>query len=182
MTYAPVEDPPPYSNISDAALRLVCQLKGPLSSSQLHHPTVVGEWSVAQTPSKQSVSQDTVEGGPALAQGRRAEADQSPASSLVQEYGPPGRRRRAAGASRAAPSPEPPRGAEPRSRDASADLAAYRRQLFDTQSLVYERNAAGWLMFTWRTEDDTSPWSYTAGLKGGWIPGDLSSGRTHSVC
>lgn len=156
---------PAYSNITDGTLKQVCQLKGTLAASQQNHPTLVGEFSLAQSPgsSTNSLSQAqphhhhhhqhqhkrhyTPEPPQKLRGGRR-----HPHALAAEARGPP-----------------------------SQDLVAYRKKLFDTQRAVYEENAAGWALWSWKLEND-SPWSYSSGLKHGWITRDLDSRGSAAAC
>nr|AJD14768.1 beta-1 3-glucanase [Glaciozyma antarctica PI12] len=42
------------------------------------------------------------------------------------------------------------------------------RKFYEVQTQVYEQGS-GWIMWTWRLESGDD-WSYSAGLRGGWIP------------
>ncbi len=48
------------------------------------------------------------------------------------------------------------------------------------QVITYEK-ASGWIMWTWKTEQ-ADEWSYQAGLRYGWIPGDPTSRRYPNIC
>lgn len=69
--------------------------------------------------------------------------------------------------------------------DASTMTQEYKdflKKFWEAQVVGYEKGSAGWLMWTWKTEDVTAQdWSYKAGLANGWIKTDFSSLNT-SIC
>jgi len=67
---------------------------------------------------------------------------------------------------------------------ASTFSAAYKtflRQFWEAQVISYEAAADGWVMWAWKTES-ADEWSYSAGLKNGWIPQNPTDLEYPSIC
>jgi aryl-phospho-beta-D-glucosidase BglC (GH1 family) len=54
------------------------------------------------------------------------------------------------------------------------------RLLFFKKVITFEK-ASGWVMWTWKTEG-ADEWSYSAGLKYGWIPQDPTGRKYSTIC
>lgn len=70
-----------------------------------------------------------------------------------------------------------------KSGSASSFSQEYKNSLarfFEVQTTVYEK-ASGWFMWTFKAEN-ADDWSYDAGVKGGWIPGNLPSKTQGNPC
>ena len=51
---------------------------------------------------------------------------------------------------------------------------------YDGKVSTYEQ-ASGWIQWTWKTEQ-TDEWSYSAGLKYGWIPQNPTDRQYPNIC
>jgi len=68
--------------------------------------------------------------------------------------------------------------------DGSAFSSSYKqflRQMYEAQTSAFESGGAGWIMWTWKTEQ-AADWSYQAGLNGGWIPQDPTNRQYPNIC
>ncbi|KAH9980767.1 glycoside hydrolase family 5 protein [Russula compacta] len=54
------------------------------------------------------------------------------------------------------------------------------RQTWEAQVITFEK-ASGWIQWTWKTEK-AHEWSYSAGLKYGWIPQDPTDLKYPNIC
>lgn len=66
--------------------------------------------------------------------------------------------------------------------DASTFSPTYKlmlRMYWEAQVITYEK-AVGWVMWTWKTAAED--WSYSAGLKYGWIPQDPTDLKYPDIC
>ncbi|KAH7096198.1 glycoside hydrolase family 5 protein [Auriculariales sp. MPI-PUGE-AT-0066] len=68
--------------------------------------------------------------------------------------------------------------------DASRFSSAYKttlRKMFEAQTYAFEKGGRGWFYWTWKTE--VAPeWSYSAGIKGGWIPSPPTARKYPNIC
>ncbi|KAG8823692.1 exo-1,3-beta-glucanase [Serendipita sp. 401] len=62
----------------------------------------------------------------------------------------------------------------------SADYKAFLRRFWEAQVTAFERGQ-GWMYWTWKAEV-ADEWSYSAGLKYGWIPQDPNQRIYPNVC
>ena len=62
----------------------------------------------------------------------------------------------------------------------SSSYKTFLRQYWEAQVMTYEQGS-GWLQWTWKTES-TDEWSYSAGLRGGWIPQDPTDFKYPNIC
>ncbi|KZW00959.1 exo-beta-1,3-glucanase [Exidia glandulosa HHB12029] len=63
----------------------------------------------------------------------------------------------------------------------SSAYKTFLRQMFEAQTITFERNANGWIYWTWKTEI-TDEWSYQKGLAGGWIPSNPGTRQFPTIC
>ena len=63
----------------------------------------------------------------------------------------------------------------------SDDYKKFLRQYWEAQTSTYEKGGKGWVQWTWKAEA-ADEWSYEAGLKNGWIPGDAVSREYTNIC
>lgn len=71
-----------------------------------------------------------------------------------------------------------------KSGDASTFSDSYKKflgQYWEAQTSTYEKAGKGWVQWTWKAEA-ADEWSYEAGLKNGWIPGDANSREYTNIC
>lgn len=50
----------------------------------------------------------------------------------------------------------------------TAEFKAHLRKFWEVQADVYEKNAAGWIMWSWKLERG-GEWSYKNGVEYGWM-------------
>ncbi|KAI0275226.1 exo-beta-1,3-glucanase [Gloeopeniophorella convolvens] len=62
----------------------------------------------------------------------------------------------------------------------SSDYKNFLRQTWEAQVITFEK-ASGWVQWTWKTEQ-ADDWSYSAGLKYGWIPWDPTQLMFPNIC
>ncbi|KAH9973186.1 glycoside hydrolase family 5 protein [Lactifluus volemus] len=62
----------------------------------------------------------------------------------------------------------------------SGEYKTFLRKSWEAQVITYEK-ASGWLQWTWKTEQGDD-WSYSAGLKYGWIPRDPTKLLYPNIC
>jgi len=62
----------------------------------------------------------------------------------------------------------------------SQEYKIFLRQTWEAQVITYEK-ISGWIQWTWKTES-ADEWSYSAGLKYGWIPQDPTQRMYPSIC
>ncbi|KAG8771802.1 exo-1,3-beta-glucanase [Serendipita sp. 397] len=62
----------------------------------------------------------------------------------------------------------------------SADYKAFLRRFWEAQVTAFERGQ-GWIYWTWKLEN-ADDWSYSAGLKYGWIPQDPTQRIYPNIC
>jgi len=62
----------------------------------------------------------------------------------------------------------------------SQDYKNFLRQTWEAQVITYEK-ASGWIQWTWKTES-ADEWSYSAGLRYGWIPHDPTQHMYPNIC
>ncbi|PPR01920.1 hypothetical protein CVT24_001259 [Panaeolus cyanescens] len=67
---------------------------------------------------------------------------------------------------------------------ASSFSSAYKtflRQYWEAQIITYEKNAQGWIQWTWKAEI-ADEWTYQAGLANGWIPKNPTDLKYPTIC
>ena len=64
----------------------------------------------------------------------------------------------------------------------SSSYKTFLRKFWEAQTSSYEAGA-GWVQWTWKTESGTGEeWSYSAGLKYGWIPQNPTQRQYPNIC
>ncbi|KAJ7285147.1 exo-beta-1,3-glucanase [Mycena rebaudengoi] len=64
----------------------------------------------------------------------------------------------------------------------SAETKTFLSQFWEAQATTFEKNANGWIFWTWKHET-SDEWSYKAGLQYGWIPNFKTGGfKNPNIC